>query len=130
MNLLGTAQEHATPMVAIRSMGLGFESLIGVEIDEAKHCTVSPSYLQVLIRLANERFVENTRRIERFRSALVEALRTTRKSKDGSEWEDAAVRRERKRAEGLKRKAELKQQQEQQELDEIIDSLSNTAESN
>ena len=125
VNLLGTAQESATPMIAIRSMGLGFESLIGVETHETRQCTVSSDYMQMLIQLANERFVENTKRVERFRSALNEALQATKKSNDGSEWEDAAVRRERKKAEGLKRRAELKQQQEQQQLNETIESLPN-----
>ena len=126
MSLLGTEKEIASPMVAIRSMGLGFESLIGTETQGNTHCIVSTAYLQLLIRLANERFVENSKRIERFRLALLEAIEAPKKSKRGPEWEDAAARKERKRAEGLKRSAELKQQQQQQELDETIENLAAT----
>ncbi|KAI1801712.1 methyltransferase TYW3-domain-containing protein [Daldinia bambusicola] len=106
-------EQHASPIVAIRSMGLTFESLIGYQSDGDKiHCTVPPSYLRTLIRIANERFVENTKRINRFRAALAEATKPVDDGKDG--WEDAQVRRERKRAEGLKRKEELRKQKEKQ----------------
>ena len=113
-------------MVAIRSMGLGFESLVGMETQGNIHCIVSPAYLQMLIRLANERFVENSKRIQRFQVALLEAIEGSKKPKRGPEWEDAAARKERKRAEGLKRSAELKQQQHQQELNETIENLAAT----
>ncbi|ROW10596.1 hypothetical protein VMCG_01648 [Cytospora schulzeri] len=107
-----------TPIVAIRSMGLGLESLIGREVNRIKHCTVSREYLKALIKIANERFVENARRIERFRVLLREATSTggsggggkakVRKGDGGGEWESAEVRRERKRLEGLRRAEEVR----------------------
>ncbi|KAI1417464.1 methyltransferase TYW3-domain-containing protein [Hypoxylon sp. FL1857] len=106
-------EQHATPIVAIRSMGLSFESLIGYQSgdDDSKvHCTVSPAYLRTLVHIANDRFSENSKRIDRFRAALAEAVRLP--NKNGGEWEDAEVRRERKRAEGLKRREELQRQKQ------------------
>ncbi|OTA95884.1 hypothetical protein M434DRAFT_68507 [Hypoxylon sp. CO27-5] len=115
-------EQHATPIVAIRSMGLSFESLIGYQSggdDGGLHCTVSPAYLRTLVHIANERFTENTKRIERFRAALAEATRPL--SKNGGEWEDAQVRRERKRAEGLKRREEL--QRQKQDIDTSVSAV-------
>ncbi|KAI1472580.1 methyltransferase TYW3-domain-containing protein [Daldinia caldariorum] len=110
-------EQHATPIVAIRSMGLTFESLIGYQSDgDEIHCTVSSAYLRMLVRIANERFVENTKRINRFRAALAEATKPV--DDDGKNgWEDAQVRRERKRAEGLKRKEELRKQKQGEDSD-------------
>lgn len=107
-------------------MGLGLESLIGRETNGTKHCTVSVEYLRALVKIANERFAENTRRIGRFRALLKEATigerRKVRKGDGGGEWESAEVRRERKRLEGLKRAEEARrireeQQQPQQQQD-------------
>ncbi|KAI0547562.1 methyltransferase TYW3-domain-containing protein [Xylaria curta] len=109
INLTSTTAEPVTPMVALRSMGLSFESLIGVQKDGVVKCMVSDEYLHSLLRIANERFEENRKRIERFRTAVLEASYPPKK-KDGTEWEDAQARRERKRAEGLRRKAELQEQ--------------------
>ncbi|OLN96429.1 tRNA wybutosine-synthesizing protein 3 [Colletotrichum chlorophyti] len=100
-----------TPVVGVRTMGLALESLVGYVDDDAggtRHCTVSPAYLRDLMHVANERFVENTSRIARFRAALQEAIAgpPAKLGEGGAEWEDAAVRRERKRAEGLRRKEE------------------------
>lgn len=119
-------EQHATPIVAIRSMGLSFESLIGYQSgsdDNELHCTVSPAYLRTLVHIANERFIENTKRIERFRAALAEATRPF--SRNGGEWEDAQVRRERKRAEGLKRREEL--QRQRQDSDASASAVGSTA---
>ncbi|KAI2620568.1 methyltransferase TYW3-domain-containing protein [Hypoxylon sp. NC1633] len=104
-------EQHATPMVAIRSMGLAFESLIGYRSGDGKmQCTVSPSYLRTLVRIANERFSENKKRIDRFSEAFVEATRPSGKDNIEDGWQDAQARRERKKAEGLKRKAQLQSQ--------------------
>ncbi|KAK8005179.1 tRNA wybutosine-synthesizing protein [Apiospora arundinis] len=119
----GGVETTPTPMVAIRCMGLTFESLVGVKKEgsgggEKVECTVPPAYLRTLVDVGNERFAENTRRIQRFRSAVLEATApasTGPKMKgDGSIWEDAETRRERKKAEGLKRKAALQNQQQSQ----------------
>lgn len=106
----------ATPIVAIRSMGLGLESLIGIETHGTKHCTVSGAYLRALVGIANDRFAENARRIARFRALLAEAVAkdSVRLNPKGQAWEDAEVRKERKRAEGLRRAEELRQAKEAQ----------------
>ncbi|KAI0020646.1 methyltransferase TYW3-domain-containing protein [Xylariomycetidae sp. FL0641] len=109
INVVGTENEPATPIVAIRSMGLGFESLVGYQTGNKPTLTVSGEYLRTLLRISDERFVENQKRIARFQAAVLEATQAPRK-KDGTEWEDPQARRERKRAEGLKRKAELQNQ--------------------
>ncbi|KAI1349915.1 methyltransferase TYW3-domain-containing protein [Xylaria sp. FL0043] len=114
INLTSTASEAVTPIVAIRSMGLSLESLIGIQEDGVTKCTVSDHYLHSLLRIANERFEENRKRIERFRTAVLEASKPPKR--DDTEWEDAQARRERKREEGLRRKAEL-QGQSQKERD-------------
>lgn len=109
-------------------MGLGLESLIGRETNGIKHCTVSGEYLKALIRIANERFVDNARRIERFRTYLREAVSfsstsggiTKKKEGDGGGgiWEDAETRKERKRAEGLKRAEEVRKMREELEREQ------------
>ncbi|KAF3807206.1 tRNA wybutosine-synthesizing protein 3 [Colletotrichum gloeosporioides] len=116
LNLLPAAssaddqQPSVTPIVGVRTMGLGLESLVGYVDDsnDTRHCTVSADYLRTLVDIANERFVENAARIARFRAALQDAVAgpPARLGEGGAEWEDAAVRRERKRAEGLRRKEE------------------------
>ncbi|KAI1812252.1 methyltransferase TYW3-domain-containing protein [Poronia punctata] len=107
INLTPTSSAETTPIVAIRSMGLSLESLIGVREGGNTKCTVSDEYLLDLVRIANGRFVENARRITRFREALAAGSKLK-----NDDWEDAQARRERKRAEGLRRKAELLQGQD------------------
>lgn len=107
VSLLGRRPEDgAMPMVAVRSMGLSFESLVGVERDGERYCIVSAAYLERLVRIANERFAENQKRIARFQKALTKALAP----KVADDWEDAETRRERKKQEGLKRRDELQKQ--------------------
>ncbi|KAL7948417.1 methyltransferase TYW3 domain-containing protein [Trichoderma barbatum] len=115
INITSQSTEQTMPMVAIRSMGLSLESLVGYQdSDGRRRRIVSPGYFKMLLQISNERFVENTKRIERFRSAFKEAVLEPKTSSipkklnpEGKEWEDAAARRERLRAEGLKRKAAL-----------------------
>ncbi|KAK1826680.1 hypothetical protein QBC39DRAFT_268624 [Podospora conica] len=103
-------EEAAMPMVAVRSMGLSFESLVGVEREgTGRRCIVSDEYLCVIVRIANERFAENAKRIARLEAALDQAFAPP-KGLEG--WEDAETRRERKRVEGLRRRWELKRQQQ------------------
>ncbi|KAF4445713.1 hypothetical protein F53441_10587 [Fusarium austroafricanum] len=115
LNITPSGKDAAAPMVAIRTMGLAFESLIGQQVDGHRQRIVSPEYLHTLVKIANERFVENKKRIDRFQNAFRDAVSipSPRRNPEGQEWEDAAVRRERKRAEGLRKKAELKGMQEQ-----------------
>ncbi|TVY52201.1 tRNA wybutosine-synthesizing protein [Lachnellula suecica] len=105
LNLISPS-EQATPMVGIRSMGLALESLVGFEDDGREICMVPEWQLKTLLEISNERFVENTKRIERFRKLLGEL--GVMRGKEGEGWEDPQVRRERKRAEGLKRSQESK----------------------
>jgi tRNA wybutosine-synthesizing protein 3 len=109
-------------MVAVRSMGLSLESVIGrLGPNDETVCIVPESYLNGLLSIANERFEENTRRIARFRALLKTGIQAhvqsngsvPKKTKEnGEEWEDAAARKERKRAEGLARAAEKRAQSE------------------
>jgi len=121
-------------MVAIRTAGLSFESLVGVQTGHARRCIVSEDYLDTLVHVANARFAENQKRIERFREAFRQILTnastideeskwTTNNGADATQrslecgepgWEDKDVRRERKRAEGLRRQEEVKRAKEKQ----------------
>ncbi|KAL2172619.1 hypothetical protein VTG60DRAFT_4738 [Thermothelomyces hinnuleus] len=109
------AGEEATPMVAVRSMGLSFESLIGVETDGVRRLIVSTQYLKTLVQIANDRFVENKKRIDRFSAALSAAFAPP-KAKEN--WEDAQARRERKRQEGLRRREQLQKDKKTEVVDE------------
>ncbi|ODA83606.1 hypothetical protein RJ55_02121 [Drechmeria coniospora] len=123
INLTSTASSAATaahaaphaspmPMVAVRCMGLALESLVGFETADGleRRRLVDDAYLRTLLSVANDRFSENAKRIERFRAGLRELLRTAgdpKLNREGHEWEDAAARRERMRTEGLRKKAAL-----------------------
>lgn len=99
------ADNVVMPIVAVRSMGLSFESLVGYEAAGKRHCLVSPEYINLLVQIANERFAENRKRIDRFHTAFEGALQSPRprQNPDGEEWEDPKARRQRKRAEGLRK---------------------------
>ncbi len=108
---------HAFPMVAIRTAGLAFESLVGLipnhrpdqeDGADEEHITriVSEAYLELLISIVNERFKINAERIQRFEQDLF-------KREEGLEqaWEDNRSRWERKRAEGLEQRQTLRKAQ-------------------
>lgn len=91
---------------------------------------MSPEYLSLLVKIANERFEENKKRIARFQEALrlafgegatagVEGQKKKKKSGDGesgnAEWEDAEARKQRKREEGLARREEVRRRKEEEE---------------
>lgn len=109
-------------MVAIRTAGLAFESLIGVIPDRTQddedggeneeHITriISDEYLELLISIANERFKTNAERIRRFEQDLFK-----REEGHGQAWEDSKSRQERKRAEGLKQQQTLRKTEMNQE---------------
>jgi tRNA wybutosine-synthesizing protein 3 len=108
-------------------MGLAVESIVGrLPADGEAVCVVPESYLESLIMTANKRFEENSRRISRFRSLLLNALSDSkspksRRKEDGDLWEDATIRKERRRAEGLKRSLELRKHFEMIKHDELED---------
>ncbi|KAM7208924.1 putative tRNA wybutosine-synthesizing protein 3 [Naviculisporaceae sp. PSN 640] len=120
----------ASPIVAVRSMGLSFESLIGMETPDGKRSSlVSSEYLQLLVKISHERFAENQKRIARFREALKAASsgyspssgdNAGNKKKNMPEgWEDSEARKERKRLEGLRRKEELARQREREQEEKL-----------
>lgn len=103
------------PMVAIRTMGLSFSSIVAYATPSGEIKPMVPeTYLRALVNIANERFVVNSQRTERFRRALL-GLDVKAKEQADREWEPADVRKERKRAEGLRRKQELEMQREAQD---------------
>lgn len=115
--------QPAAPIVAVRSMGLGFESLLGhADASGRRHLIVPSGYLDTLMRIGEERFVENAKRIRRFEEAFAEAVRepAPRMGPDGGAWEDAAARRERMREEGLRRKAAMQAEREM-EAEETVE---------
>ncbi|KAL8729106.1 MAG: hypothetical protein Q9166_004937 [cf. Caloplaca sp. 2 TL-2023] len=123
-SLKNLTDPNAVPMVAVRSAGLAFESIIGVvressvpamsseggedkqqqQEEEVIEALVDEEYLETLVRIANERFTANTERIKRFEELLFGGL----SKKNSNDWEDKETRQERKRAEGLKRREEPK----------------------
>jgi len=106
-SLKNLADPGAFPMVAIRTAGLALASLVGVcndsiaEGDDEVRRLVSEEYLEILVGMANERFVANRERIARFEHELFN------KANSGESWEDGDSRRERKRREGLARRGAL-----------------------
>lgn len=101
-------------MVAVRTAGLAFDSVIGYEtVEETRVPMVSEAYMSVLVKLANERFVVNKERTERFRIAILAQFKSGSAEADvDSTWEPAEVRKARLRAEGLLRQAQSRQEAE------------------
>ena len=136
LRCLDGGDDGPSPIVAVRSAGLSFESIIGYcesspgDVDVEREgdkddepvirSLVSEEYLRMLVAMANERFSVNTERKERFRTNLMDLYSQRHnggiKSKDNSMkgkdpgWEDPEARRARKRAEGLQRKKQLERQ--------------------
>jgi tRNA wybutosine-synthesizing protein 3 len=114
IGLTSSNNEPVTPLVAVRSMGLGLESVVGQIDGTDPLCFTQPEILLGLVDIANKRFKENKHRIDRFRKLLATAILASRGTKiksksDGSEWEDASGRRERKKMEGLRISEALRQ---------------------
>ncbi|OIW30915.1 DUF207 domain-containing protein [Coniochaeta ligniaria NRRL 30616] len=119
--------EPATPMVAVRSMGLSFESLVGtMDGSGRKRSIVSPEYLKMLVLIANERFVENRKRIARFLEGLRAEVADAGEMGLVSRADEKELRRETKRAEGLRRQAEARSRPLEEavaEIESYIDDL-------
>ncbi|KAJ5720018.1 hypothetical protein N7493_006896 [Penicillium malachiteum] len=117
-------EEGPSPVVAVRSSGLSLESVIGYCDDEdgtvedpVIHSLVTEEYLDMLIAMSNERFSVNVERRERFRVGLLDACtpgQTGKGKGKPADWEDPAVRRERKKMEGLMRKKLIEAQKNQE----------------
>jgi len=114
VSLGSTKASEANPMVAIRSTGYSFDSIIGYQDDNGCNIAiVDETYLQTLVMVANERFAINAERIARFRTALVTAFKPSASEITGSSnsnWEHADERKRRKREEGLARQHTLHMQ--------------------
>lgn len=112
---LNQGDEH-TPMVAVRSTGLAFDTIIGYQDDEDNIVSiVTEAHLRLMVDVSIDRFKANSERIQRFRSALLSSYQsTTGLSGNGlavnPTWEDTAARKARKREEGLARQRDLLQQ--------------------
>ncbi|KAL8716164.1 MAG: hypothetical protein Q9220_000069 [cf. Caloplaca sp. 1 TL-2023] len=134
-SLKNLSDPSAIPMLAVRSAGLAFESIIGIvitrqeseQIEQTENTeeTIVPlfseSYLHLLIKIANERFAMNEERVGRFERLLF-AEEEREKEKKGEGWEDGEVRRERMRREGLERRGERGNggEEEEEEGDDIL----------
>lgn len=121
MGLSCSVDGNVTPMVAVRSTGLGFDSIIGYQSADGNiNSLVTEEYLELLVNTANERFKTNTERIERFRSGISASYHSN-KTQNGTEpgalWEDKDIRKARKRAEGL---AKQKEKTETENLVELV----------
>ena len=122
INITSNADGETTPMIAVRSTGLAFDSIIGYLHDYSDQTLAPPPifssvgepYLRSLVAIGNMRFQENTCRIERFAVALNIIYQPGIISNPkGREWEDVDARRERKRAEGLKKRQALQERRGQ-----------------
>lgn len=117
VSLASTRASEVNPMVAIRSTGYSFDSIIGYQDDHGRNIAiVDERCLQTLVAIANDRFVINAERIARFRTALVAAFQPPACEVAGSsrpDWEDADERKRRKREEGLARQYALHTQRQQ-----------------
>ncbi|RYN30402.1 hypothetical protein AA0121_g3689 [Alternaria tenuissima] len=101
----------SNPMVAVRSAGYSFDSIIGYQDDDGSNVAlVDQQYLRTLIKIANERFKINFDRISRFRQALLQIYEPKLLNGTKADWEDADVRKRRKREEGLARQQALQNQ--------------------
>jgi tRNA wybutosine-synthesizing protein 3 len=93
-----TSKSHpATPLVAVRSSGLGFDCLVGY-VGENGHIfsSVSENCLKLLVQTANERFKTNTDRVSRFRSLLLSKYEkvSNKSHKELKNSQDAGKRQE------------------------------------
>ncbi|OJD20720.1 hypothetical protein ACJ73_07943 [Blastomyces percursus] len=125
-------ETEAYPIVAVRSSGLALESIIGFHQrsigneseEDIVRSLVSEDYLRMLLAAANERFKTNAERRERFWTKLQEFCQghPGNISSRRPDWENPEARRERKRAEGLRRsKAAMEAKAAQSGLDTYAD---------
>ena len=104
-------------MVAVRSSGLALSSLIGFlstdsDGEERVQSIVDEDQLRLLLELGNARFETNAERIRRFEANLFQG-----REHQGDGWEHANERWERKRAEGLREKERVQQENARRRLD-------------
>lgn len=111
VSLVSSKAGEANPVVAVRSTGYSFDSIIGYQNTEGHNISlIDESHLQTLVQIANERFKINAERIARFRTQLLDSYRPAPMPTSGLPkpvWEDADARKQRKREEGLARQRAL-----------------------
>jgi len=109
---IAAKDRRGLPMVAVRSMGLGFDSIIGYQNASGKvFRVVDAAYLSSMMRIARNRFETNTARTKRFQINLDNAYKASQKP-GGSADElalEKALRRQRKREEGLATQKEVRE---------------------
>jgi len=102
---------EANPVVAIRSTGYSFDSIIGYQDETGRNMSLmNEAHLRTLVCIANERFKINEERTARFHTQLLESRKpvpTPQSRNSKPDWEDADARKQRKRAEGLARQQAL-----------------------
>jgi tRNA wybutosine-synthesizing protein 3 len=121
LRILNPVEEEKGVMVAVRTNGLGFDSVVGIQRDhdggrdepEVVESLVTEEYLALCVDVINERFKWNDERRERFRRELRMAMdregfssaaqRNRHGEIRGGLSEDKDERRRRKREEGLAR---------------------------
>lgn len=116
-----TKTGESNPMVAVRSAGYSFDSIIGYQDEDGSNIAlVDERYLRTLVDIANERFKINLDRIGRFRNALLEIYQPSTSNGTGSsksDWEDATTRKQRKREQGLARQQALQTHKSSSSMD-------------
>ena len=119
-------------MVAVRSTGYSFDAIVGYQNDAGDNVAlVDEAYLRTLVGIANERFQINEERIARFRAFLMQEHTSHRVGsgpgcrKPG--WEDAEVRKQRKREEGLVRQKALREKSNGNTAETLDTEMSNTS---
>jgi len=121
VSLGSTKAGESNPMVAVRSAGYSFDSIIGYQDEDGSNIAlVDERYLRTLVDIANERFKINLDRISRFRTALLEIYQPNTSNGTSSskpDWEDTATRKQRKREEGLARQQALQVQKPSTSVD-------------
>lgn len=114
VSLAPSKSGETNPMVAVRSTGYSYDSIIGYRNHADENVSiVDDQYLQTMANIANERFQINAERITRFRAALLQQYHTCQDEgfpNNEPVWENAEARKQRKRAEGLARQQALKEQ--------------------
>jgi tRNA wybutosine-synthesizing protein 3 len=105
-------------MLAIRST-LKIDTPIAYLADDKIHCLVDPTYLRLLLEMANQKFHQNIKRTKIFEDAVQQELV---KEGNKAKWESKEDRRERMRREGLEKKAATATQ-EKKKTEDIADLL-------
>ncbi|KAJ9612053.1 hypothetical protein H2200_003648 [Cladophialophora chaetospira] len=128
LRILDPAEAERGVMVAIRTAGLSFDTVVGIvdvtENGEEVRRVVSEDYLAMCASVINQRFMWNEERRERFRKELRGAMEraglATNAEGGESAREDKMERRRRKREEGLARQ-KMKQETSSEKGEESLD---------